>query len=81
MSDEPRGAPRYRTLKGGKIVVNNGFSTFDCTIRNLSETGAKLRVVSAVGIPLHFQLALDDGRTFDCEIAWRKQTELGVRFL
>ena len=80
MGDETRSSQRHRTLKGGKIVVNDGFSTFNCTIRNMSETGAKLLVPSVIGIPERFNLALDDGRSFACEVAWRTETELGVKF-
>jgi hypothetical protein len=37
MAEDKREAQRHRTLKGGSIVVNDGFSTFDCTVRNLSD--------------------------------------------
>ncbi|KKB10182.1 PilZ domain-containing protein [Devosia chinhatensis] len=81
MSEDSRTEQRRRTLKGGKIVFNDGFSTFDCTIRNLSEGGAKLLVASPVGIPKRFRLALDDGRSFDCETAWLGDGEIGVKFV
>lgn len=81
MSEDHRSAQRHRTLKGGKIVFNDGFSTFDCTIRNLSATGAKLSIASLIGIPRQFVLALDDGRRFDCEIAWQRDDEIGIKFL
>jgi zona occludens toxin (predicted ATPase) len=81
MNEDSRDAQRHRTLKGGRIVVNDGFSTFDCTIRNLSETGAKLEVTSSLPIPQRFELAMHDGRRFACEVAWRTETEIGVRFV
>jgi hypothetical protein len=80
MTDDNRIAPRRRTLKGGKIVINNGFSTFVCTVRNLSDTGARLKVTSIIGIPDSFELAMDDGGRFPCTVAWKTETELGVRF-
>lgn len=80
MSDEHRVSPRQRVLKGGRIVINDGFSTFQCTIRNLSDTGAKLKVASVVGIPEQFQLIMDDGRKFGCTVAWRTAEEIGVSF-
>ena len=43
-SDEHRRNPRYRTFKGGKIVYGDGGLVVNCLIRNLSHTGAKLRV-------------------------------------
>ncbi|WIY53478.1 PilZ domain-containing protein [Devosia sp. YIM 151766] len=81
MTEDNRGSRRQRTLKGGKIVFNDGFSTFDCTIRNISDGGAKLLVASLVGIPQRFQLALDDGRRFECEMTWHHDGEIGVKFL
>lgn len=80
MTDEHRVSPRQRTLKGGRIVINDGFSTFQCTIRNISETGARLKVASIIGIPDSFQLAMDDGRKFTCAVVWRTAEEIGVTF-
>ena len=81
MTDERRATPRQRTLKGARIVLNDGFSTFDCTVRNLSEAGAKLMVVSILGVPQRFELALHDGRRFNCEMIWHREGEIGVKFL
>jgi hypothetical protein len=80
VSDEQRATPRRRTLKGARIVINDGFSTLECTVRNLSESGARLQLPSVVGIPDSFQLLMDDGRSFACTIAWKTGTEIGVRF-
>ena len=81
MTEDNRAAPRRRTLKGGKIVINDGFSTFACTVRNLSETGALLRVASVVGIPDTFTLVMDDGSgSHACTVVRRRAEELGVQF-
>lgn len=80
MTEEHRTAPRQRVLKGGRIVINDGFSTFQCTVRNLSDTGARVKVASIVGIPDSFELAMDDGRKFACTVVWKTATELGVKF-
>jgi hypothetical protein len=80
MEEERRGSIRYRTLKGGKIAMNEGFSTIDCTVRNLSPTGALLRVASVVGIPDAFQLVMSDGQKFDCVVQRRTATDIGVSF-
>ena len=47
-------APRRRVLKAGSIVF--GGSAIDCTVRNLSETGAALEVVTPLFIPDRFTL-------------------------
>jgi len=80
MSDDNRIAPRQRTLKGARIVMNDGFSTLDVLVRNLSETGARLKVSSIVGIPDRFELRFDDGRQFNCRTVWRRTDEIGVSF-
>jgi hypothetical protein len=77
---ERRITPRQRTLKGARIVTNDGYSTLDCVVRNLSKAGAKLKVASSVGIPDAFDLVFDDGRKFACSVTWRKAEELGVTF-
>ena len=80
MTEERRAVIRHRTLKGGRIVTNSGFSTLQCTVRNLSEAGARLRIASVVGIPDTFDLLLDDGQKFNCRVVWKTEAEMGVAF-
>ena len=77
---EKRASARRRTLKSGKIVFNNRNSTIDCTVRNLSDTGAKLVVASALGIPDSFELAISGEPPRTCRVARRTLTEIGVEF-
>jgi hypothetical protein len=46
--DEHRIAPRRRVLKAGSISFGGG--AIDCTVRNISETGAALEVVTPLFI-------------------------------
>lgn len=78
--DDNRTEPRLRSLKGARIVFNNGFSTMDCMARNLSSGGAKLVLPSTAGIPDAFGLNFEDGRRHNCVVRWRTATELGVSF-
>lgn len=78
--EERRVAARRRTLKGAHIVFNQGRSTITCIVRNLSTTGALLRVESVVGIPPDFILSLDDGTSYRCGVVRRSGTEIGVKF-
>ena len=79
--EERRATIRHRTLKGGKIAINDGFSVIDCTVRNLSETGALLRVVSVVGIPDQFVLIISDNQKHNRTVVRRTATDIGVTFL
>jgi hypothetical protein len=75
---ESRKAARRRVLKGGSIVFNDGRSTIDCVVVNLSEGGARLRVVTPLGIPDSFVLRLSDSQVYKASVAWRKASEIGV---
>lgn len=77
--DEKRKSTRHRVLKAGKIAFGGGI--VDCTVRNLSEIGAALDVVSSVGIPDYFTLVIAvDHVQRPCRVAWRKATRMGVLF-
>ncbi|WFU17539.1 PilZ domain-containing protein [Bradyrhizobium sp. CB3481] len=77
--DEHRTAPRRRFLKAGKMSFGGG--AIDCTVRNLSETGAALEVSSPVGVPEHFTLLIEaDHIHVPCRVVWRKDTRIGVHF-
>jgi hypothetical protein len=75
--DDHRIAPRHRVLKGGRILFGGG--SIDCTVRNLSETGAALDVTSPLGIPTEFTLVTDNGQRH-CRVVWRKEKRIGVTF-
>jgi hypothetical protein len=75
----PRTAPRRRVLKAGSIQFGGG--SIDCTVRNVSETGAALEVVTPLFIPDRFTLAVQvDQLKRPCRIVWRKQRRIGVTF-
>ena len=77
--NDHRTAPRKRVLKAGEIEFGGG--AIDCTVRNLSETGAALSVESPVGIPAEFNLiVLSDNVNRRCRVVWRKENRIGIRF-
>ena len=76
---EHRTSLRKRVLKAGEIEFGGG--AIDCTVRNLSETGAALSVESPVGIPAEFNLViLSDDVNRRCRVVWRKEKRIGVTF-
>jgi hypothetical protein len=77
MDDESRVAARHRVLKSGTIEFGGG--AIDCTVRNISATGAALEVSSPLGIPAQFTL-VSDGQHQPCRIVWRKEKRIGVTF-
>jgi hypothetical protein len=77
--DEHRKTPRRRLLKGGTIALTGG-GAIDCTVRNISETGAAFEVISPIGIPDQFALLME-AKTLQCQVVRRTPGRIGVRFI
>lgn len=70
---------RHRVFKAGKIVFDG--AVIDCTVRNISRTGAALEVESPDGIPHNFILVIETDRVRRaCHVVWRKERRMGVVF-
>tara|TARA_R110000787_G_scaffold16825_3_gene52894 strand:+ start:11662 stop:11955 length:294 start_codon:yes stop_codon:yes gene_type:complete len=84
-NENKRTADRHRTLKAGRIEVNGHASTFDCMIRDMSESGARLVLKAVWAAPAQFDLLVLNPNTgksdrHACLTAWQKGTVIGVRF-
>jgi PilZ domain len=76
---EQRAAHRRRLLKAGSIEFDG--TGVDCTVRNISMSGAGLEVANPVGIPHEITLLiLTQHVRQHCYIVWRKENRLGVMF-
>ncbi|MDY0883178.1 PilZ domain-containing protein [Dongia soli] len=74
-------APRRRALKGGKILINGGQSVFDCTVQDISASGARLSLGLFQPLPRRFELTINGIGTQLCEWVRSTGSEFGVRFL
>ena len=80
-NEEKRKQHRRRVLKAGTILFNNGYSSFGCKIRNLSDEGALLIFSDTTGIPSNFDFKLSDSKdTVAADRVWHTRTEMGIRF-
>lgn len=78
---ERRPKPRARVLLAGIIAYGNGAYSFDCSFRNLSQTGARLTVGKNTLFPSEFFLInIRDRVAYDCKLVWNKGEEVGVTF-
>lgn len=78
---DQRRATRKRVLKGALIAFNNRSSTMSCTVRDLSDTGARLRFAPGQAIPGRFDLIIEsEGIDVPCAVAWRRGEDIGVAF-
>jgi hypothetical protein len=77
--NEHRIAPRRRMFKAGTIEFGGG--GIDCTVKNLSDTGAALEVLSPLYVPDRFTLFVPtDQFKRRCHIVWRKERRIGIAF-
>ena len=80
--EEKRRGPRRRVLKGAIVAYNDRRSTMPCFVRDISDTGARLRMDCSMSPPDTFLLIIElDGIEVDCEVVWRKQPDLAVAFV
>jgi hypothetical protein len=83
MSDGPsekRQRSRHRVLKAGIIAFNERRVTLSCTVLDISETGARLRISGPVIAPNTFDLIIKlDGLEAACEVAWRTVQKVAVQ--
>ncbi len=76
-----RAAPRSRVLKSAKIISMNYVSVLDCTVRDLSETGAKLICADPLSVANVFRFMLPAENTIrDARVVWRRNGMLGIEF-
>lgn len=76
-----RGTERRQMLKGATIAVNAGQAALPCVVRDFSDDGARLQVACGEAVPNTFDLIVElDGISCPCEVVWRQETRVGVRF-
>ena len=72
---------RARVLLSGIVTHSDGAYSFDCSFRNLSETGARVTVGKNAQFPTEFFLInIRDRVAYDCKVVWNKGGEVGVTF-
>ncbi|WP_377292893.1 PilZ domain-containing protein [Rhizobium sp. SG2393] len=80
MGEIPRSSPRRRMLKGVKLVMNGGHSTIDAILRDVSGTGARIRVENTISLPETLEIMFEDHSRRPCRIVRRTINEIGVVF-
>ena len=79
MLPQRRNGSRRRVLKAG--LIECGGTAFECTVRNLSESGAALKVATPLYIPDRFILLIQSEQSKrTCRVVWRAGKRMGVAF-
>ena len=77
---EQRGSPREKVFMAAKVAVGGG--AVDCTVRDISETGAQLHAPSVLRLPdkVHL-LILSDGLLIHADRVWARFPLCGLKFV
>jgi len=79
---ERRQATRRRTFLGGVLAFQGRYATLDCTIRNLSDAGARIAVDGSAILPDEFDLTVTrNDRAFRAKLVWRDASAAGLALL
>jgi len=77
---EKRAAPRHRVFKHGMLAFHGG-GGMDCTVRNVSTSGARIEVANPVGLPDDFTLVITGDQFMRrCRSVWSNANHVGVAF-
>jgi hypothetical protein len=80
--EQRRVSPRSRTLLEGHIIYNNRLSRMECTVRDLSETGARIMFEQPVKVPAQFELQIPKRKLVrQAQVMWYDGQNHGVMFL
>jgi hypothetical protein len=78
--EDSRTSHRSRALKPGRVVLTE-WTVLDCTIRDLTDAGARLEFGTAMELPAEFRLQIGATRaTRNAKLAWQRGLAAGVLF-
>ena len=73
---------RYEVHIAGKLIWQDGLAACDCTIRDMSEGGARVDLDQSMDLPNDVTLfEARTGNLFECEVRWQKDTLIVLRFV
>ncbi|HEX3486259.1 MAG TPA: PilZ domain-containing protein [Micropepsaceae bacterium] len=79
---EGRRSPRKRTLLGGKVIYGDDNRVRDCTIRDISQKGARIALAQGEIIPTSvFLLDRRNATVHEAKVTWIKAPNFGLRFV
>lgn len=79
--DRRRSEHRRPVLLGGCVTFNDGANVFDCTIRDLSDGGARITVPGHQPIARQvFLINIRDRVVFEAQVMWNRGGQAGLSF-
>jgi hypothetical protein len=79
---DQRSSKRNRTFLDGRIIFNNRCSVITCTVRDLSDTGARISFGHIILIPEQFEIEVPKkGLSVSARVIWSRGRDHGVKFI
>ena len=79
---EHRKSPRKQVLLTSKIVYGDGAFVFDCTIRDISATGARITLAQGRTIPDEiYLLDMSNRMAYQAKVVSERASGFGLKFL
>ncbi len=73
---------RRRMFKSAVVSYNDQAISMEVILRDMSDTGVKLKLKGNDVLPDHFHLYIElDGINVECEVVWRNGLEIGAKFV
>jgi len=77
-----KSSPRARQLKSVQLIFNDGHSTYNAILKDISEEGARIQTEHVIDIPDVFTLKFTQTNEMrKCSLIWRDNICIGVRFI
>lgn len=81
MTDNQRTNIRRKTIFGGVLYDEAGRS-FECSVSDISQTGAKIRVSAPLQVGAEIDLKINKFNDLRrCTVAWVRENAIGLHFL
>jgi hypothetical protein len=78
---ERRSMPREKMLGTGLMSWSDGRRSMQCVVLDWTQSGARIRPSDMLGCPDQFTLISNNGNRVPCEVKWREDMVMGVRFI
>ena len=82
MVNDNRAHPRFAARLKGRLLSLDGRCNYNCVVIDVSEGGARVSTAEFGLVPTRVFLFLaKSGDIFECDVRWRREGEVGLRFI
>ena len=81
MMEERRFGKRWPTALSGRVILNNASLPIHCTVRDISDDGARISFPHPVEVPSKFELEIGKGFLAQARVMWSDGNDYGLAFI